>query len=369
MKYKLLHTILMVSKFTLYGFLILGISISTLLASPSEAQVKSIYEVQVSLDVKGSPINQVFEAIEKQTNFTFVYGELELDDLLRVNISAKNISVGNVLFDMSKQANLKFYQLNNNISVSKHSSRNRNVKKSKIKVVIDQFKVISGRVTDENGEPLPGVNIVIKETNAGTVTDVNGDYKIDVPSAENILVFSSIGYIREEIMIGNRTVIDVTMMPDIQSLSEIVVTALGIKREERTLGYAFSDVDGEELIQAKTVNPVSALQGKVAGVQINTTSGGTFGGSRITIRGNATFGGNTQPIFVVDGIVLDNETSGVQGTDWGNQLKNLNPDDFESVSVLKGAAATALYGSRALHGVVIITTKSGTREKRAGSEY
>ena len=157
---------------------------------------------------------------------------------------------------------------------------------------------------------------------------------------------------------------------DATALNEVVVTALGIKRQTKALGYAVTELKSDELERANTVSPVTALQGKVAGVEISQSDGGMFGSTKIQIRGASTLNANNQPIFVVDGVILDNATSSSGDADWntntsdyGNQLKNLNPDDFESVSVLKGAAATALYGSRGLNGAVVITTKSGKAGK------
>lgn len=221
-------------------------------------------------------------------------------------------------------------------------------------------QTVTGTVTGEDGISIPGVAVVEKGTNNGTVTSMDGIYTINVTSGAAVLVYSFVGMLTIEEPVNNRTTIPVTLKVDAVGIDEVVVTALGIKREKKALGYSVSEVDGEELTRAASVNPINALQGKVAGVQINTTAGGVFGNSRITIRGNATFDQNTQPIFVVDGVIMDNDIGG----SWGNQLKNLNADDFESFSVLKGAAATALYGSRALNGVVLITTKEG--KKRTG---
>jgi iron complex outermembrane receptor protein len=140
------------------------------------------------------------------------------------------------------------------------------------------------------------------------------------------------------------------------AVDEVVVTALGIKREAKALGYAVTQVDGSKLAESTTISPVNALQGRAAGVDIAPSEGGIFGGTKITIRGNSTLKGNNMPIFVVDGVIIDNAVSGGSqwgGVDWGNDLKNLNSDEFESVSVLKGAAATALYGSRALNGAIV----------------
>ncbi|HLT52090.1 MAG TPA: carboxypeptidase-like regulatory domain-containing protein, partial [Arenibacter sp.] len=232
--------------------------------------------------------------------------------------------------------------------------------------VMAQTRALSGTVTDVNdGTPLPGVSILVQGTTNGTQTDFDGNFTLEATTGD-ILVFSYLGMKTLTVSVGNSNNINVSMEEDSSQLDEVVVTALGIKREERALGYSVTEIAGGELAQAVQVNPVNTLQGKTAGVQISTTSGGTFGGSRITIRGNSTFGDNTQPLFVVDGVLMDNDLSGTDGADWGNQLKNLNPDDFETFSILKGAAAAALYGSRALNGVVMITTKSGKKRKGLG---
>lgn len=232
--------------------------------------------------------------------------------------------------------------------------------------VLAQTRTVSGTVTDSNGgAPLPGVSISVQGTQKGTQTDFDGNFSLEVATGD-VLVFSYMGMKTQTVTVGSLNTINLSMEEDASKLDEVVVTALGIKREERALGYAVSEIQGDEIAQTVQVNPVNALQGKTAGVQISTTSGGTFGGTRITVRGNSTFDKNTQPIFVVDGVILDNDISGEEGADWGNQLKNLNPDDFETFSILKGAAAAALYGSRALNGVVIVTTKSGSKRSGLG---
>lgn len=224
---------------------------------------------------------------------------------------------------------------------------------------------VSGTVTDAStSETLPGVNILIKGTSSGTSTDAQGDFQLSVPSLNDTLVVSFIGYKTETVPINGRQQIDIQLQPAAISGEEVVVTALGINRNERHLGYSVTNVGGEELAQANAINPVEALQGKAAGINIASTDGGIFGGSKFTIRGASTLDPNNMPIFVVDGVILENETSGGSEwsgnpADWGNQLRNLNPDNFKSVSILKGAAATALYGSRAINGAVVVETKDG----------
>ncbi|TVR16793.1 MAG: SusC/RagA family TonB-linked outer membrane protein [Balneolaceae bacterium] len=237
-----------------------------------------------------------------------------------------------------------------------------------------QERTITGTVTfAEDDSPLPGANVVVMDTQIGTVTDVDGNYSLTIPEDTEQLQFSYVGMQTQLVAVPQDTdVLDVAMVMQAGAMQELVVTALGVERERRTIGYSSSSLTGENVSVSSTVNPVNALQGRISGVDIQQTDGGTFGGSRITLRGNSVLGGNNQPIFVVDGVVYDNQTSGGSqwgGTDWGNQLKNLNPDEFESVTVLKGAAATALYGSRAINGVVEITTRQGAERPGIGVRF
>ena len=233
-----------------------------------------------------------------------------------------------------------------------------------------QDRTVTGVVTSaEDGLPLPGVSILVVGTTIGTVTDIDGNYSIQVPAERDVLRFSFVGMVTVDMAIPPGNVINVVMEPDTELIAEVVVTALGISRDRKTLGYAATSVTGEDVAVSSTISPVNALQGRISGVDIQPSDGGTFGGSRITIRGNSVLGGNNQPIFVVDGVIYDNQISGGSqwgGVDWGNELKSLNPDEFESVTVLKGAAATALYGSRAINGVVVINTKQGRARPGVG---
>ncbi len=234
-----------------------------------------------------------------------------------------------------------------------------------------QSKTLSGTVTDENSAGLPGVSILLQGTTTGTVTDIEGKYALSVQGDNPTLVFSSVGYETITMEVGNQSTIDVNLLPDLTQLGEIVVTALGIEREKKSLGYAVTEISGSEVSETNVVNPILALQGKAAGLSIGGGDGGTFGSTKISIRGQSTLGSNNQPIYVVDGVILDNALSGesewnASAVDYGNELKNLNSDNFESVSVLKGAAATALYGSRGLNGAIVITTKSGSGKKGLG---
>ncbi|MUP46735.1 SusC/RagA family TonB-linked outer membrane protein [Gramella sp. BOM4] len=226
-----------------------------------------------------------------------------------------------------------------------------------------QERSVSGTVTSsEDGMPLPGVTVQVKDTNRGTVTDFDGNYTIDVSTGE-VLMFSSMGFESREITIAQQNTLDVALVPDLQSLDEVVVTSFGIEQEKKSLGYAVQEVSAEEITQTKQNNVVSALQGQAAGVQITNSGGAPGQSARIIIRGVNSLDPNAdnQPLFVIDGVPIDNSTTESGGTPRGltNRAADLNPNDIESLNILKGAAATALYGVRAANGAVIITTKKG----------
>jgi len=229
-------------------------------------------------------------------------------------------------------------------------------------------RTVTGTVMDTNGEPLIGANIVVKGTTIGSTTDFDGMYSINVPEGAEVLVFTYTGFQTQEVTLGTSNVVDVKMAEGVL-LEAAVVTALGIERDEKALGYAVQEVDGGQLDKARETNIVNSLQGKVAGVQVNNSSN-LGGSSRILLRGANSILGENQPLFVVDGIPLDNgnystadQRRAAGGYDYGNMAQDINPDDIETISVLKGANAAALYGARAANGVILITTKKGKRQK------
>lgn len=229
---------------------------------------------------------------------------------------------------------------------------------------------VSGKVTSsEDGVGLPGVSVLVQGSQQGTITDSDGNYSITVPNSSAVLVFSFIGYTSQEIAVNGRTTVDVGLEQSAEQLNEVVVTALGIEREQRSLGYAVAEVEGEDLNRVAQENVLNALSGRVPGVTINST--GTAGSSvSMIIRGATSLSNDNQPLFVIDGVPVINSLNNVteigrdNKADFGNAISDLNPDDIESVSVLKGPSAAALYGSRAGNGVVLITTKNGSRTKK-----
>jgi TonB-linked SusC/RagA family outer membrane protein len=235
-----------------------------------------------------------------------------------------------------------------------------------------QDRVVSGKVTSaDDGVALPGVNVVVKGTTNGAVTDADGAYKLSVPSSGGTLVFSFIGMVSQEVEIGERTIIDVALASDATQLSEVVVTGQGIAREKKAIGYAVASV-GADQIAARPVNDVTRiLMGKIPGVTINPTGGTAGTGSQINIRGFSTITGNTQPLWVVDGVPFNSATNDASGFTTGgtasatSRYLDLDPNSIESVNVLKGLAATVLYGSLGRNGVILVTTKSGSGKKRA----
>ncbi len=234
--------------------------------------------------------------------------------------------------------------------------------------------IITGTVMDDTGSPLPGVNVFEKSNpTSGTITDIDGKYSIETALSDGILTFSFIGFETQETTISGRTTIDITLVPETTGLDEVIVTALGIKREKKALGYAVQDVKSEQLTQAGASDVTTSLNGKVAGVQISQSGGGVGGSSRIDIRGASSLIGNDQPIWVVDGVPFDNGGDR-DGTIWGGTSRSggafdLNPDDIESISVLKGPNAAALYGERGGNGVILVTTKTGKRKSGLGISY
>ncbi|MFC5272230.1 SusC/RagA family TonB-linked outer membrane protein [Adhaeribacter terreus] len=242
-----------------------------------------------------------------------------------------------------------------------------------------QDRTISGTVIDKaTNTGLPGVSVSVKGlTGVGTATDVNGGYTLSVPAGSNTLEFRFIGYKTLERTIGTESNISVTMDTDAKQLGEVVVTAMGVERQERGLGYATTSVKSEEITKGRTSSPMNALQGKVAGMNVSAASGSPGASTKVILRGYSSITGNNNPLYVIDGIPMNNSATNLnEGTntvnrtqDFGNRANDINPDDIESISILKGASATALYGSRAASGVIIITTKKGKASEKIGVDY
>ncbi|TDN96665.1 SusC/RagA family TonB-linked outer membrane protein [Sunxiuqinia elliptica] len=242
-----------------------------------------------------------------------------------------------------------------------------------ISMAFAQDVTIKGTVTGaEDGMPIPGVSVVEKGTVNGTITDLQGRYTLTAPSGA-IVAFTFVGMKAQEVVLGTQAIVDIQMAPDAVDVDEVVVTALGIKREEKSLGYGVSKVDSEEIQSSAGSDVLSSMQGKVAGLELGSSQGGLGSSNRVVLRGNSSISGNNQPLYVVDGVPVNNSTvevtTGVwDRKDFGSGSMDINPDDIENVTVLKGPNAAALYGSRAQNGAIIITTKSGKRGQGLGVE-
>ncbi len=237
-----------------------------------------------------------------------------------------------------------------------------------------QERTVSGKVTSlEDGSPLPGVNVVIKGTTNGTVTDADGNYKLNLPSSGGALVFSFIGLQTQEVVVGDRTVVDVALSLDVQQLSEVVVTAQGIQREAKALGYATTTISSAALSDKPQTDVGRALQGKTPGVQILNSSGISGSGSRINIRGFSSISGDTQPLWVVDGVPINTQSNDISSSFVDGQVApsrflDIDPNNIESMSILRGLSATTTYGSQGRNGVILVTTKTGSK-KQGGNKF
>ncbi len=236
--------------------------------------------------------------------------------------------------------------------------------------VYAQERTVSGTVKSlDDGSALPGVNVVVKGTVTGTVTDSNGNFRLSTSGSDGVLVFSFIGLTTQEVSIGDRSIVDVQLASDVTQLGEVVVTAQGNVRQTKTIGYSATQVDKDEATKGRTNDLMTSLQGKVAGLSISQNSGAPGASSRVVLRGYSSITGNNQPLYIVDGVPINNASNvnvfnpvndNFNSTvDYGNRANDISPDDIESISILKSAAATALYGSRAANGAIVITTKRG----------
>jgi len=343
-KYLLKHVIRM-TKLFIAAFFIQCLTMSLLLASNGNAQVKSIEEVKVVLSLEKVKIEKVFAELEGQTDFNFAFSKREIKDLPLVDIDSKGESLYETLINLARQTNLNFKQVNNNIHVKKSPTPTSSEKSVLISEIRD---IVTGRVTDRNGDPLPGVSIILDGTSIGTVTDIDGNYSMDAP-ADGVLVFSYIGYSQKRVRINNQSNVAVILEESNINLSEVVVTAFGMERSEKSLSYSIQQIDGDRLVQAKNPNFGAGLQGKIAGLSVIQRSGAPGESPSINIRGSRSITGNNEPLYVVDGFPIS------------GRIVDLNPNDIETINVLKGPTAAALYGIRASNGVIVVTTKRGAQ--------
>lgn len=314
---------------------------------------------KVSLNLNNASVKELFTAIEKQTPYRFSYRDVEVNGKTGISLSVKDEELKDLLTSELAKQNLSYKVSGNKIVITP-------IKKKSDK---KQPTNISGKVVDANGEPIIGATIKEEGTSNGAITDFDGNYSLTVSSPDAILQFSYVGYKSEEFM-ADKGVINVTMREDTERLDEVVVTALGIKRAEKALSYNVQQVKSEELVRVKDANFVNSLNGKIAGVSINKSASGVGGATRVVMRGAKSIEGDNNALYVVDGIPLfntnmGNTDSGIMGEGKAGTegIADFNPEDIESISVLSGPSAAALYGSSAANGVILITTKKGKEGK------
>ncbi|WP_136467047.1 SusC/RagA family TonB-linked outer membrane protein [Flagellimonas onchidii] len=356
MKFKLSKTIAMLSR-----IFILQI-VFCYFAMANEGYTQSMKDTYLEWNsVRQVKVLDVFEEIENQSAFKFNYDEKDVNRRTKFQIALGTHSVYDLLEQLSKEASLNFRRMNSTIAVTPRLEESAPVIVEK---VVQQ--TVSGTVTDNAGSPLPGVNVVEKGTSNGTSTDFDGNYTISVSNGA-VLVFSSLGFTSREMAVDGQSTVNVSLSEDAEQLGEVVVTALGIKRQEKTLTYAQQTVGADEITKTRDVNFLNSINGKTAGVEIKKSSSGAGGSTKILLRGNKSLNGDSTPLFVIDGIPLANNRGDQPGmwggTDSGDGISALNPDDIASISILRGANAALLYGSAGANGVVLITTKEGQAGK------
>lgn len=335
-------------------------SIDVLLATPGHGQ-NAENATTITLELKDESLETALKRIENLTPFRFVYRNEEIRNINHLTLASARRTVPETLSLLLENTAFTYRQIRKNILIVRKEQGSVTEERP---AVIDQ--TISGKVSDGEGGMLAGVSIVLQGTTTGTTTDADGAYKLTVPDGGGVLLFSFIGFKTEEVSIDNRSVIDVALIQDIKALTEVVVTALGITREEKSLGYATQEVKGQNLTYTKEQNVLGSLSGKVAGVQVTGSPGSSMGGTqKIKIRGVNLLDGTNEPLIVLDGTPMSNQNfSERNGQDYGNIIQDINPDDVESINVLKGPAASALYGLRGQNGVIMIVTKKGSRGAR-----
>ena len=315
---------------------------------------------RVNLNIANQTVKEVLWEIQSQTEFFFMFNSKIVDVERRVDLRVENEKISQVLSKLFEGTDITYTVVDKQIVLAS----------SKMFEGQQSTKKVSGKVTDQSKLPIPGVTIVVKGTTSGITTDIDGNFSLSLPVDAKILIFSFVGMRSQEVAIDNISKFNIVMEAQLINLEDVVVTAFGIKRNAKALGYSIQEVKGEALTEARENNIVNSLAGKVAGIQINRSGNGTGGSSRIVIRGENSISGNNQPLIIVDGIPMSNWSGGTEsqwgGIDRGNGLSDINPDDVESISVLKGASAAALYGSRAGNGVLMITTKKGVARKGVG---
>jgi len=356
------------------SFLVMRITLFLLLLSSAFAYSGNSYSqnTKLTLRLNNVKVTDVLTVIEKQSEFIFFYQDQNIDLDRKVNIVVENKTVGEIL-DLLFEGSRNVYKIRDRQIVIGKSLNQLEITTQPLNRVSEeeqqpQKKEIKGKVTDVSGSSLPGVTVLVKDTNIGAITDSEGNFLLQAPLNAKVLIFSFVGMKSQEIAIDGKTSIRVELAEEAFGMDEVVVTALGIKRDKKTLTYSSQQVSGDEMLIAKDINFMNALSGKTAGLDIKKSSSGAGGSTKTVLRGSKSLAYNSDPLYVIDGIPMINHQGAQPGmwggiSDQGDGLSQINPDDIESISVLKGSNAAVLYGSQGANGVIIITTKNGKEGK------
>jgi TonB-linked SusC/RagA family outer membrane protein len=344
---KIIPLIGMSIKILVRGVAVLCLTLSSLMASPTSAQVKSIDQVHLKLEKSSYSLLQLFQEIERKTDFKFFYTQQAIKSAPSIQTSNPDGSVEQHLVQVAMQTNLRFKQVNNSISVIPYTPETQDLVTKEF-----QFEQITGTVKDDAGAAMPGVTIVIQGTTSGTVTDADGKYSIQATEGQ-ILVFSFIGYQTISRIVGNSQVIDVRMFVEENNLQEFVVVGYGTIQKKDITG-SVSAITSNQMKDQQVVSLDLAMAGQMAGVVVSQSTGAPGGGASVRIRGAGSLSAGNEPLYVIDGFPVTNDYD-----QRNNPLNTINPSDIDNIQVLKDASATAIYGSRGSNGVILITTKSG----------
>lgn len=318
--------------------------------------------MRVTLNQQEVQLDKVLNEIEKQTDYLFVYDKkVDTERKVSVNVN-KTPPLNVVLTQLFNGTNIKFVTEGSYIILSADG-------KARLQDIVQQNRKITGTVKEQNGDPIVGASVAIKGTTIGVMTDIDGNFSLTVPSNAKVISISFMGMKAQEVTLSTQSTYDIVLEDAAIAMTEVVVTALGIKKEAKSLSYNVQQLSGDAVNKVADANFVNNLNGKVAGVTINSSSSGTGGSSRVVMRGTKSIYGNNNALYVVDGIPMlslsTEQPEGVFGgrAQTGDGISNINPEDIESISVLSGPSAAALYGSAAANGVVLVTTKKGQEGK------
>jgi iron complex outermembrane receptor protein len=367
------------------------------LSATNREQPRFAINPTVTVGFEKTPVITAFNQIELLTDMKFCYSREDLAHCKDVTLEKRKRKLSDLLEKIGEQTALQFAQMERNIAVKPAATKAENTIPAAAELNIASNGmamsetlavaaiVVKGKILSDKGEPLPGVTVKIKGTATGSMSDANGNFSLQVPDEQAVLQFTFIGYLPYEEALNGRTNLEVVLKEDTRQMNEVVVTALGIKREAKKLGYSVQKVGGDDIIKAAPPTVATGLMGKVAGLNISTPNGVEGSSSRIVIRGNTSINGSNQPLIVIDGIPVDNDANLYKGSrgantdrdpnradsyqDWGSVLNFINSDDIEEVNVLKGPTAAALYGARGANGVLMITMKKGNRKPGLGVDY